>query len=113
MVPETSHGDWYRDWVAQVDWETTGLQSAKCILFWIPRDMKTLPGLTTNDEWGTWKNSGKVVLGVPFVSNKYPPHTLYQRYYAEKHGIPLATTLTLTCEEALTMAVANTPRRTS
>lgn len=99
LIPEPADGVWQEHYDAQIDWETEGLERATCILFWIPRDMATMPGLTTNDEFGFWKASGKVVLGTPPEAVK----VRYQRRYAEKYGIPLANTLADTVAAALKM----------
>lgn len=99
LIPEPSDGVWLGDYDGQIDWETAALERATCILFWIPREMTSMPGLTTNDEWGFWKASGKVVLGAPpeAVSVRY------QRRYAERHGIPCLSTLPETVCAAITM----------
>lgn len=49
----------------QIKWEVDNLNGSNAILFWIPRDMSTLPGLTTNIEFGEFMKSEKVVLGFP------------------------------------------------
>lgn len=88
FVPEFKDGavsDDQLNYSGQIEWEETCLNMADLILFWIPRDMKTLPGLTTNDEYGHWKTSGKVVLGFP----KDAPKMRYQEYYAKKNNIPV------------------------
>jgi len=102
FVPE--HEGWKpgldpKDWTAQVEWEEEALNRADCILFWIPRNMKALPGLTTNDEWGRWKDSGKCVLGTP----EGAMHVGYQRFYAERLAVPLCSTLAETVAVALKM----------
>jgi hypothetical protein len=99
IVPEDRDGTWNEafNYDAQLDWEHEGLTRATCILFWIPRDLETLPGFTTNDEFGTWKYSGKVVFGAPPKA----PKMKYQRYYARKIGIPTAETLEGTIDLAL------------
>jgi 8-oxo-dGTP pyrophosphatase MutT (NUDIX family) len=81
----------------QVQWENTYLNMADCILFWIPRTMTGLPGLTTNDEWGYWKNSGKVILGIPDEAERCK----YQAYWADELNVPLANTLTGTVRIAM------------
>lgn len=69
----------------QVAWEQQMLNAADCILFWVPRDMETMPALTTNVEFGTFYKSGKVVLAYP---EKAPSMdylaTLYEQEYQEK-----------------------------
>lgn len=87
------------DYVNQIEWEEKCLNIADCIIFWIPRDLETMPAFTTNVEWGTWHNSGKVVFGAP----KKAPKTRYQRYYAKKLQIPASYTLRGTIKAALKM----------
>ena len=104
--PEPRGGIWNQDYTAQIVWESEALNRADCILFWIPRDLTPdesghprMPALTTNDEWGTWKTSGKVVLGTP------PPtrdlHVSYQRYYADKYSVPVFNALDEAVHEAV------------
>ena len=97
-IPEPRSGDWSKSYTAQVQWEETALNRADVILFWIPRDMKTMPGLTTNDEWGVWKDSGKVVLG----TTPDAVHVSYQKHYANEYKIPIGNDLT----ETVSLAVA-------
>lgn len=99
FVPESPDGGFGGTWEAQVDWEDACLNTSDVIAFWIPRDMRTLPGLTTNVEWGRWESSGKVVLGAPPDA----PATRYLRHYAVKHGVPTADTLERTMDAALAL----------
>jgi hypothetical protein len=85
------------DWDAQVAWEDECLQACDVIAFWVPRDLTTLPGLTTNVEWGRWESSGKVVLGTPPAA----PHTRYLRHYAHRYGVATVDTLDETMSAAL------------
>jgi len=66
-VPEWRDGIKPVDWTysRQLDWENENLIKAKVILFWIPREIKLLPGFTTNIEFGEWMKSGKIVVGAP------------------------------------------------
>ncbi len=97
FVPEDNDGSAHFDYMHQVDWEERGLLLADAIVFWIPRDLQTLPGFTTNIEWGVWHNSGKAILGAPPDA----PKMRYLRHYAKKHHIPRATTLEKTLDRAL------------
>lgn len=90
------------DWESQVKWEEEHMNAADCILFWIPRNLENMPGFTTNVEWGRWENSGKVVLGAPDWAKKMG----YIRYYAKKHGVPIAETLEETVRLAIEMVEA-------
>lgn len=99
FVPEPRDGKWQGGYTDQIEWEEKCLHMADSILFWIPRNMETMPALTTNTEWGIWMNSGKVVLGVPSDAVSVS----YQKYYAEKLKVPQAETLEETVRKALDM----------
>jgi len=106
---EEAFNDWSnnkKSYASNVDWEDDCLSMADCILFWIPRDLKTMPAFTTNDEWGSWKYSGKTVLGAPDTAVK----VRYQKHYAEKLEIPFANTLAATVQNAATMVSKGVPR---
>ena len=86
-------------YVEQVEWEEDHLKRAAVIVFWVPRDLKKLPGLTTNIEWGRWENSGTIVFGAPVMAEKMR----YIRYYVKKLQIPAAFTLRGTLSLAMKM----------
>jgi Nucleoside 2-deoxyribosyltransferase like len=73
LVPER------RDWSArfsyfdQVEWEYAGLETCSVVAFWVPRDLNTLAGFTTNVEFGRHVGSGRCVYGRP----EGAPHTRY------------------------------------
>ena len=99
LIPEDRSGKFHGDYLGQIDWETEGLQSAVCIMFWVPRALPDMPAFTTNDEWGFWKASGKVVFGAPNWAEK----VRYQQLYCERHGIPSRDSLRDTCAAAIKM----------
>jgi 8-oxo-dGTP pyrophosphatase MutT (NUDIX family) len=99
FVPEPRDGGWAREYDAQVEWEEAHLHMADVVLFWLPRELQRMPGLTTNDEWGTFKHSGKVVFAAPPSAAK----VRYQRYYAEKLRAPLADSLDAAIGHSLAM----------
>ncbi len=101
-VPEP----WSRSRDVQINWEIYHLNLAKCVLFWIPRDLKTLPGFTTNIEFGEWLHSGKVVLGFPKKAERME----YIAYRAKQNGIPVADNLSDTVKNAIAMATADIKR---
>jgi len=106
FVPEPRGGAWGSDYDGQLRWEEEHLHMADVILFWLPRQLGSMPGLTTNDEWGTHKFSGKCVFGAPDEAEK----VRYQRVYAEKLRVPMATTLEGTVELALGQVGAGAAR---
>lgn len=103
FVPEPRDGSWAEDYTDQVEWEEDGINRADVVVFWVPRDLTgetygvPMPALTTNDEFGCWKSTGKVVWGSPPWAEK----VRYQRYYADKLGVPLADTLEDTLQKAV------------
>lgn len=71
------------DYTDQVEWEQTCLNYCDEIIFWVPRNMDNMLGLTTNVEFGFWmaKNPGKVLYGRP--SNA--PNTRYLDWLYSEH----------------------------
>jgi hypothetical protein len=65
LTPESRCGVRAERYENQVDWETDARAGATAILFWIPRDLRTMPGMTTNVEYGLDVSTGRAVLGVP------------------------------------------------
>jgi 8-oxo-dGTP pyrophosphatase MutT (NUDIX family) len=99
FVPEPADGSRYPGYDDQIAWEERWLDAADVILFWVPRDMATLPGLTTNVEFGRYESSGRLVLGSPdnAVSMKYLQH------HARQHGAAVTATLPETIGAALAL----------
>lgn len=80
-----------------IEWQERCLNLADVILAWVPRNTETMLGLTTNEEWGKWKDSGKIVFGAPEDAHSIR----YLRLYAKKLNVPEATTLKKTVANAL------------
>jgi hypothetical protein len=91
---------------AQRKWEHRAMARADALLFWIPRVLWTLPGLTSNLEWGIWHDSGKAVLGAPPST----PKMSYLRFYAKIGGAPQATSLAEAAEIAVELALGKSVR---
>lgn len=91
-----SRGGSYED---QVAWETEALNRADVIVFWVPRDMKNMPALTTNVEFGHWCNSGKIVFGAP----RNAEHVKYLFNMAKRLKVPSSETLLGVLGDALVM----------
>jgi len=54
----------------QVEWEFVGLENCTKIVFWIPRDLETMPAFTTNVEFGRYVDSGRIIYGRPIDAPK-------------------------------------------
>jgi hypothetical protein len=96
-APLLEDGGWLGDFDKQMDWELQYLEQADGIAFWVPRDLQTLPGLTTNVEYGLYVKSGKAVLGYP----RSATHMRYMHRLADICDVPVAHTL----EETLALAI--------
>ena len=69
-----------------------------CIVFYVDRNLDTMPAFTTNHEHGEWFQSGKVIFGAP----NHAPKNRYLQLKGKRFGVPQAETL----EETLRLAVA-------
>lgn len=97
FVPEPADGARYPSYDNQIAWEERWLDAADAILFWVPRDMSRLPGLTTNVEFGRYESSGRVVFGAPDEAE----HVRYLKHHARQHGAPVTRTLPDTVKAGL------------
>jgi hypothetical protein len=64
-VPEDSDGSARFSYDDQIEWELQALHSSTVIAFWIPRELNTMPALTTNIEFGLFARNRNIVLGAP------------------------------------------------
>jgi len=110
LSPESRDGQRAERYEHQVGWETDARAAATAILFWIPRDVLTLPGMTTNVEFGLDVSSGRAVLGCP-PDCPNPERNRYLIYVARRHGVPVLTTLHDTVAAALSVVSAAYARR--
>jgi hypothetical protein len=100
LSPESRDGVRAAHYDDQVDWETDARAAADAILFWIPRDLATLPGFTTNVEFGLDVATGRAVLGCP-PDCPNPERNRYLIHVARRHGVPVCDTLAGTVTAAL------------
>ena len=94
LIPEMRNpNDWKREngfaYDKQIDWEEEAMEKASTIVFWIPREMYTMPALTTNIEFGYWyaKYPSKLIIGIPENAEKCD----YIRYKAKQKCIFVET----------------------
>lgn len=67
-IPEAENGVFKGDYDGQVEWEHEALEMASVIVFWVPRDLKTMPAMITNVEFGRYVSpycTKSVVYGRP------------------------------------------------
>ena len=84
-------------------WEWAMLKMhADVVAFWVPRDMNTLPGLTTNIEFGMLMDSGRLVFGAPPSACDVS----YMRWSCAQRDIPCAKTLEATVHLAVLKAAS-------
>ncbi|WP_405479902.1 nucleoside 2-deoxyribosyltransferase domain-containing protein [Streptomyces anulatus] len=103
LSPESRNGVRADRYETQVDWETDARAAADALLFWIPRDLKTMPGMTTNVEFGLDVGTARpVVLGIPDDCPN-PERNRYLAYVARRHNVPVCTTLADTVTAALNL----------
>lgn len=94
IIPEPFHGDKN----AQYEWEWELLKRTSLIMFWVPRNMETMPALTTNVEFGMYINSSKVIYGRPDDSER---NTYLDALYKKSYDKEPKNTLEETCQECL------------
>lgn len=103
FVPEDSSGSAKFSYDDQVEWELQALNSATCVLFWVPRELPDMPAFVTNIEFGMFCDRPNVVLGYPQGAEKMK----YLHAQANLRHIYVTHTLESTCKAA--MRVCNRP----
>lgn len=89
FIPEKRDNHLDYEYDSHTKWEVEHLNKANVILFWIPREVNSMPAFTTNIEFGEFMHSGKIILA-------YPPNAQRMRYLemrAKMHNIPIFNNL--------------------
>lgn len=97
FVPEAADGKPHNEYDHQVSWEWEALNQATIVVFWIPRELATMPAFTTNVEFGFLVASGKLVMGAPPDAKKMG----YLRAMADRYHVPMFDSLEGTLAEAV------------
>ncbi|MBN6039871.1 nucleoside 2-deoxyribosyltransferase domain-containing protein [Amycolatopsis sp. 195334CR] len=105
LSPESRGGWRAREYDDQVSAELEMIEAARALMFWIPRDLRTLPAFTTNVEFGLALGTtpDRVVLGCP-PGCANPERNRYLIWHARRVGIPVCDTLERTAATALEIA---------
>ena len=76
LVPEPQDGEWPEDYEDQLQWELSMRRAADMVVFWVPRELETMPAFTTNVEFGADFETGKALYGRPDAApkNRYLDH---------------------------------------
>lgn len=97
FLPEARDGVRGSDFTGQLAWERAQRDRADVIAYWVPREMATMPGLSTNVEFGEDMDSGRAVFGSPDGA----VHVRLLQELAGELKIPTADTLSKTVGLAL------------
>lgn len=100
LTPESRGGVRAKSYDDQFEWETAARKAAGVVLFWIPRDLESMPGFTTNVEFGHDVTTGRAVLGCP-PDCPNPERNRYLIHLARHYGAPVRETLNDTVQAAL------------
>jgi len=87
-VPEDSSGSPKFDYDDQVTWEWEGLMTSTVVLFWIPREMQSMPAFTTNVEYGMSIWGRNMAIGWP---EDAPKNRYLERLATRFHLTPVHT----------------------
>lgn len=100
FVPEA------HDWAShdlydeQIHWEWEAIDQATVVVFWVPRDLTSMPAFTTNVEFGLKIQSGRVILGYP----RDAPKCGYLDALASRFKAPVHSNLFNTLQAAMARA---------
>ncbi|MCO1574587.1 nucleoside 2-deoxyribosyltransferase domain-containing protein [Crossiella sp. SN42] len=101
LSPESRGGVRAERYEDQVAAELAMIEAATAVLFWIPRCVRTMPGFTTNVEYGLVAGSRpeRAVLGCPPCPS--PERNRYLIWHARRLGIPVCDNLSEAVAAAL------------
>lgn len=85
-VLEYETGEVLHNYDNQIAWEWKALDQAGAILFWVPRNLETMPAFTTNVEFGLFVKEDRTFYGRPDNAEliRYLD-SLYVRYHEDRY----------------------------
>jgi hypothetical protein len=93
-VPEYSTGEVLHNYDSQIAWEWKALDNAGAILFWVPRNLETMPAYTTNVEFGYWVRDDRAFYCRPssavlvrYLDSLYKRHHKDRLVYTDLHSL--------------------------
>ena len=93
-VPEYETGEVLHNYDNQIEWEWKALAHAGAILFWVPRNLETMPAFTTNVEFGYWVRDDRTFYGRPssaalvrYLDSLYKRHHKDRLVYTDLHSL--------------------------
>lgn len=99
FIPLPRDGVFPNDYDAQASWEQEAMRRSDVVVFWIPRNLETLPAFTTNVEFDMRVESRNIVLGFP----KDAPKMRYLEWLAQRNFVHVENELSTTITVALEM----------
>jgi hypothetical protein len=85
FVPEPQNRRWADSYDDQVTWEWEAIHQATVTVFWIPRELSTMPAFTTNVEFGLTVASSRIIVGSPAGT----PKMGYLHALARRYNVPI------------------------
>lgn len=95
FIPERKNGWDNFDYVDQIDWELNAMDKSEHLMFWIPRNLQTMPAFTSNIEFGYNIKNRDFFYGRPDDA----PKCRYLDVLYKKHkSLPILNSLKSLCE---------------
>lgn len=99
FIPLPRDGVFPKDYDAQASWEQEAMGRSDVVVFWVARDLNSLPAFTTNVEFGLRVENRNVVLGYP----QGAPKMRYLDWLAQRNFVRVENDLAQTLGAALEM----------
>ena len=81
LVPEARKFETKSNYLDEVEWDTKAAEICDLMVFWVPRHIPKLLGLTTNIEFGYYIDKKKIIYGRPNTADDIE----YMDWFYEKN----------------------------